>query len=163
MLHDKTGERRITILPFQNAWVRASIPLVHFQKRNVIGSDMAAIGKTGLPGMCINFTGSVGSISKIDSISFEMNRPLNSPTLEIKNILLTMDARDSILSPIPVVNKYGQWTPGNPDVCTLDEELATLWVEDDGDNTAREFLDFLNLADFFKEKVKATGFSEQKE
>lgn len=157
VLHDKTGERRITILPFQNAWVRASIPLVHFQKRNVIGSDMAAIGKTGLPGMCINFTGSVGSISKIDSISFEMNRPLNSPTLEIKNILLTMDARDSILSPIPVVNKYGQWTPGNPDVCTLDEELATLWVEDDGDNTAGIF-GFSKFGGFLKEKVKATGF-----
>jgi len=25
VLHDKTGERRITILPFQNAWVRVSI------------------------------------------------------------------------------------------------------------------------------------------
>ncbi len=157
VIYDKTGERRITILPFQNAWVRASIPLVHFQKRNVIGSDMAAIGKTGLPGMCINFTGSVGSISKIDSIGFEMNRPLNSPTLEIKNIQLTMDARDSILSPIPVVNKYGQWIPGNPDVCKSDEELTILWLEDDGDNTTGNF-GFSKFGGFLNEKVKATGF-----
>ena len=26
--------RRLTIHPFENAWVRASIPLIHFQKRN---------------------------------------------------------------------------------------------------------------------------------
>ena len=48
-------------------------------------------------------------------------------------------------------------TPGNPDVCTLDEELATLWVEDDGDNTAGIF-GFSKFGGFLKEKVKATGF-----
>lgn len=157
VLHDSTGPRRIVILPFQNVWVRASIPLIHFQKRNVVGSDMAAIGKTGLPGMCINFTGSVGPISNIDSIGFEMVRPLNSPSLEIKNIQLTMDARDSILSPIPAVNKFGQWIPGNPDVYASDKELAASWAEDDRDNTKGDF-GFSKYGGFKKQQVEATGF-----
>ena len=64
-LYDAEGLRRLRIHLFQNAWVRASIPLVHFQKRNTKGNDMAAIGKTALPGLWIGFTGSVGSINQI--------------------------------------------------------------------------------------------------
>ena len=45
-IYDSAGVRRLTIQPFQGPWVRASIPLVHFQKRNTKGMDMAAIGKT---------------------------------------------------------------------------------------------------------------------
>lgn len=157
VLHDKTGERRITVLPFQNAWVRASIPLIHFQRRNVVGHDMAAIGKTALPGMCINFTGKVGAIDNIDSISFEMDRPLNSPSLEIRNIQLTVDARDSILSPIPAVNKFGQWIAGNPGAFTSDDELVASWKKDDQDNTKGEF-GFSKYGGFLKERVRGTGF-----
>ncbi len=42
-LHDAEGPRRIVVLPFENTWVRASIPLIHFKERNVVGHDMAAI------------------------------------------------------------------------------------------------------------------------
>lgn len=158
VLYDKTGERKITILPFQNTRVRTSIPLVHFQKRNVIGHDMAAIGKTGLPGMCINFTGRVGSISNIDSIGFEMDRPLNSPSLEIKNLQLTSVAQDSILSPLPVVNKYGQWLPGNPDgIFNSIEELKAAWEIDDRDTLSGKS-GFSEYGGFLKQKVRATGF-----
>jgi len=158
VLHDEAGKRRITVLPFQNAWVRASIPLVHFQKRNVIGHDMAAIGKTALPGMCINFTGSVGSIEHIDSISFEMNRPLNSPTLEIKNVRLTSQAQDSILSPIPLVNKFGQWLPGQKTgIIHSLEELKTCWDEDDANPITGNFA-FSKYGGFLNKKVRSTGF-----
>jgi hypothetical protein len=157
ILHDKEGKRIITILPFQDTWVRASIPLIHLQKRNVIGHDMAAIGKTALPGMCINFTGIVGSINNVDSISFEMNRPLNSPSLEIKNVQLTMVAMDSILSPLPTVNKYGQWIPGNSDIFSNDSELADAWLQDDKDNTKGDF-GFSKYGGFIKQKVLGSGF-----
>ncbi len=158
ILYDSTGSRRIVILPFQNSWVRASIPLIHFQKRNVVGSDMAAIGKTGLPAMCINFTGSVGSINNIDSIGFEMVKPLNSPYLEIKNIQLTMNAQDAILSPIPAVNEYGQWIPGNPDVFKSDRELAESWGEDDDQDSLAGDFGFSKYGGFKKQQVNATGF-----
>lgn len=43
ILHDTGGLRRLSIQPFQGALVRASIPLIHFQKRNTRGTDLAAI------------------------------------------------------------------------------------------------------------------------
>ena len=34
ILYDAQGIRKLQILPFQGAWVSASIPLIHFQKMN---------------------------------------------------------------------------------------------------------------------------------
>ena len=56
-LHDKAGLRKLEILPFQGVWVRASVPLIHFQKMNTEGMDQAAIWKTPRPGYWIGFTG----------------------------------------------------------------------------------------------------------
>lgn len=64
-IFDRQGIRLIQIHPFQNTWVKASVPLIHFQKRNVVGMDMAAIGKRPLPGLCIGFTGAVGTILSV--------------------------------------------------------------------------------------------------
>jgi len=91
-IYDTAGVRRLTINPFQGAWIRASIPLIHFQKRNTRGMDMAAIGKTARPGYWIGFSNAVGSINRIDSLGVSMRLPIGSPTLEIRNIKLTMDA-----------------------------------------------------------------------
>ena len=157
-LHDSEGPRRIVVLPFQNAWVRASIPLIHFKERNVVGHDMAAIWKTALPGMCINFTGTVGSINNVDSISFGMDKPLNSPHIEIKNFQLTMNAQDSILSPIPVVNEFGQWIPdGSEGSYKSLDELRNRWNEDDEDIISGDF-GFSKYGGFTEKKVKGTGF-----
>ena len=90
-LYDTAGVRRLTIQPFQGAWIRASIPLVHFQKRNTKGMDMAAIGKTARPGYWIGFSNAVGSIYRIDSLGVSMRLPIGSPTLEIRNMKLTMN------------------------------------------------------------------------
>ena len=56
-IYDAEGIRRLSIHPLQGTWVRASIPLIHFQKRNTKGMDMAAIGKTARPGYWIGFSG----------------------------------------------------------------------------------------------------------
>lgn len=157
-LYDAEGPRRIVVLPFENTWVRASIPLIHFKERNVVGHDMAAIWKTALPGMCINFTGTVGTINDVNSIGFEMDRPLNSPYVEIKNFHLTMDARDSVLSPVPVVNMFGQWIPDKSESSFKSlEELRNRWNEDDKDMISGNF-GFSKFGGFLKERVKGTGF-----
>ena len=72
-LYDAGGVRSLEILPFQNVWVRASIPLIHFQKMNTEGMDQASIWKTPRPGYWIGFTGAVGSINNIDSLGVAMN------------------------------------------------------------------------------------------
>ncbi len=157
-LYDREGLRRIRIHPFQNVWVRASVPLVHFQKRNTKGNDMAAIGKTALPGLWIGFTGSVGSISQVDSVGVEMRLPIDSPTLEIRHMRLTMEPEDSILSPLPIVDRFGQWIPDewNGKASTL-EELKARWDEE-SKNLHSEGFNVSKYGGYLDTKVKATGF-----
>ncbi len=157
-LYDVEGLRKIQIHPFQNVWVRASIPLIHFQKRNTKGNDMAAISKTALPGLWIGFTGSVGPITQIDSIGVEMHRPVNAPTLEIRNVQLTAEAKDSILSPQPVVDKFGQWMADDwPGKAGSLEELKAIWQKEEKELQAGSF-EVSKFGGFPDKKVRATGF-----
>ncbi len=157
-IHDSEGIRQVRIHPFQNAWVRASIPLIYFQKRNTKGHDMAAIGKTALPGLWIGFTGSVGSITQVDSIGVEMNLPINSPSLEIRNVHLTMEQSDSILSPLPTVDQFGQWIPDEWEgkASSLDE-LRAIWDEEDK-NLQSEGFNVSKYGGYLDTKAEATGF-----
>jgi hypothetical protein len=53
-LYDAEGIRRMRrVQPFQGAWVRASIPLIFFQQNNVVGHDLAAIGKKRSPDLLL--------------------------------------------------------------------------------------------------------------
>lgn len=157
-LYDTGGVRRLRILPFQGAWVRASIPLINFQKRNVIGQDMAAIGQKGMPGYGLGFSGSVGTINHVDSIGFLMNQPIGSPVLEIRNLRLTMTAEDSVLSPLPLVDEFGQWIPAVwPGKAASVEDLQVAWgTEDKSLQTGR-----FNVSDYggyLETSAAATGF-----
>ena len=158
-LYDREGIRRMRrIQPFQGAWVRASIPLTYFQRNNVIGHDLAAIGKKPLPGLTIGLNDIVGSITSVDSLGFMMEAPVGAPTIEFRNIRLTMAAEDSILSPIPLVDEFGQWIPAEwPGKAKTIEDLKASWDAEDkslqpGDFKVSKYGGFLDA------KVKATGF-----
>jgi hypothetical protein len=157
-LYDAEGIRRLSIHPFQGAWVRASIPLIHFQQRNTKGMDMAAIGKTGRPGYWIGFSGSVGPIKNVDSLGVAMRQPIGSPTLEIRNVRLSMSAEDTILEPIPLVDEFGQWIPAEwPGKAKTVENLKTSWDEEDK-LLETENIRISKYGGFLDTKVKATGF-----
>ena len=158
-LHDAEGMRRLEIHPFQNAWVKASIPLIHFQQRNVKGYDMAAISKTALPGFWIGFTGAVGSVNQIDSLSVTMRLPIGTPTLEIRNVRLTQTPEDEVLSPIPAVDEFGQWIPTdwNGKKKTL-EELKTAWAQEEGELEKPNNFNVSKFGGYLDTKYKSTGF-----
>jgi hypothetical protein len=157
-LYDTAGLRRLTIQPFQGAWIRLSIPLVHFQKRNTKGMDLAAIGKTARPGYWIGFSNLVGTINSIDSIGVSMRLPIGSPTLEIRNIELTMNARDTILGPVPLVDMFGQWIPADwPGKAKSLNELKKAWSQEDKALQPGNF-DVSKYGGFLGVKEKATGF-----
>jgi hypothetical protein len=157
-LYDAEGLRRIRIHPLQNAWVRASIPLIHFQKRNTKGHDMAAIGKTALPGLWIGFTGSVGPINQIDSLGVQMRFPIHSPTLEIRNVTLTMEPKDSILSPLPAVDEFGQWMSDEWEgKANSMEGLKAIWDEEDKSLQSGNF-NASKYGGYLDTKAKETGF-----
>lgn len=157
-IFDTAGVRRLTVQPFQGAWVRASIPLIHFKTRNTKGMDLAAIGKTARPGYWIGFSSQVGTINKVDSLSVSMRLPVGSPTLELRNVRLTMDVQDTIFEPVPLVDEFGQWIPGDwPGKALTIDNLMSAWSEEDKELQPGAF----NVSKFggFKDrKVKATGF-----
>jgi len=157
-LYDTSGMRRLRILPFQGVWVRASIPLTNFQKRNVIGYDMAAIGQKGMPGYGLGFTGFVGTIGSIDSLGILMEEPIGSPTLQIRNVHLTMTAEDSVLSSLPVVDEFGQWIPAIwPGKAKTIDDLKTAWdVEDKALKTGR--FNVSKYGGYPDTKARATGY-----
>jgi hypothetical protein len=158
-LFDKQGVRLIQIHPFQNTWVKASIPLIHFQKRNVVGSDMASISKKPLPGLWIGFTGAVGTISQIDSIGVEMRFPVDNPTLTIRNVKLTQTPEDSILDPVPVVDKFGQWIPCDwQGKVHTDEDFKKVWTEEEKALSQNNKFNVSKYGGYLDNKFEATGF-----
>lgn len=157
-IYDTAGVRRLTIQPFQGAWIRASIPLVHFQKRNTKGMDLAAIGKTARPGLWIGFSNAVGSINKIDTLGVAMRLPIGSPALEIRNVELTMNARDTIFGPVPLVDEFGQWIPaGWTGKARSLEDLKTSWNEEDKSLQPGNF-NVSKYGGFLGAKINGTGF-----
>jgi len=158
LLYDAEGTRRLVIQPFQGARVSASIPLIHFQKRNTQGMDMAAIGKTGRPGYWIGFTGSVGSIKQVDSLGVTMRLPIGSPTIEFNNIRLTMTAEDTIFCPTPLVDEFGQWIPAEwPGKAKTADDLKTAWNKEENALQPGDF-NVSKYGGFLGTKAKATGF-----
>jgi hypothetical protein len=158
ILYDAGGARRLEILPFQGVWVRASVPLIHFQKMNTEGMDQASIWKTPRPGYWIGFTGTVGSISHIDSLGIAMDQPVGSPTLGIRNIRLTMTPEDTIFTAKPLVDEFGQWIPADwPGKAKTLNDLKTAWsteekmLESENSNVTK-------YGGFPGTKAKATGF-----
>ena len=126
------GIRKLVIHPFQGAKVRASIPLIHFQKRNTEGMDMAAISKTPRPGYWIGFTSQVGPITQIDSMGVAMRLPIGSPELVLSNLSLTSTPQDTVYGPIPLVDEFGQWIPGDwQGKANSIDDLKGSWVAED--------------------------------
>jgi hypothetical protein len=157
-LYDAEGIRRLEILPFQGVWIRASIPLIHFQKMNTEGMDQASIWKTPRPGYWIGFTGVVGSIKQIDSLGIAMSLPIGSPSLEIRNLRLTMDAEDTIFTSQPLVDEFGQWIADYwSGKAKTSDDLKVAWSREE------EILQSANLnvskyGGFTGTKANATGF-----
>ena len=157
-IYDTGGVRRLRILPFQGAWVRASVPLANFQKRNVLGHDMAAIGQRGVPGYGLGFTDLVGTLNHIDSLGVMMEAPIGSPALEIRNIRLSMVAEDSILSPLLLVDEFGQWIPAEwPGKSKTIEALQSSWDEEDRSLESDNF-NVSKYGGYLDTKARATGY-----
>lgn len=157
-LYDKQGVRRLNMHPFQNARIRASIPLIHFQKRNTRGNSMASINKTARPGYWIGFSSEVGPITQVDSLGVLMRLPVNSPTLEICNLTLTMIPQDTVFEPIPIVDEFGQWIPADwPGKIKSLDELKAIWSEEENNIEPGDF-NYSKYGGYLGAKTKATGF-----
>ncbi len=157
-LHDAGGKRQLEILPFMGVWVRASIPIIHFQKMNTEGIDQASIWKTPLAGCWIGFTRNVGPVTSIDSLGVSMEKPVGSPSLQLRNFRLTNNAEDTIFTDVPLVDEFGQWINCDwPGKAISLEELKKAWTEEEM-SLNRKNPDISQFGGFKKAKSKQTGF-----
>ena len=157
-LYDAGGIRKLEILPFQNVWIRASVPLIHFQEMNTDGMDQASIWKTPRTGYWIGFTGTIGPITHVDSLSVAMLMPIGSPELQIRNFRLTMTAQDSVLTSKPVVDEFGQWIPAEwTGKAKTIGDLKAAWLEEERALKTQNS-EISQYGGFENTRAKATGF-----
>jgi hypothetical protein len=157
-LHDAQGNRKLSILPFQGVWVRVSIPMKHFQKMNTVGMDQASIWKTPRKGCWIGFTGETGSVTNIDSLSVSMGKPINSPTLQLRNFRLTDSAEDTLFTGTPLVDEFGQWIPDEWEGKANNiEDLKRDWTAEE-ESMKIVNNDISKYGGFRNARSKATGF-----
>jgi hypothetical protein len=100
----------------------------------------------------------VGPISDIDSLGVSMRQPIDSPVIEIRNMELTMEVRDTIFGPVPLVDEFGQWIPSEwSGKAKSVDELNAAWSEEErslvpGDFKVSKYGGFAGI------RLKATGF-----
>jgi hypothetical protein len=123
------------INPFQNTWVRASIPLDFFRHPAREGFDLAATFNKHRDSYWININfGGWGPCKNVTALGFQMDGPLpidgQSPTLELRAISLAKeDPGDAVLDPKVVVDKFGQWIPADwPTKAHTLEDLQKAWA-----------------------------------
>lgn len=123
------------ISPFQNAWVKAAIPLDFFRKPAREGFDLAATFNKPRHSYWININfGGWAPCKNVTALGFEMSTPLgsngNPPKIEIRSISLAKeDPGDQVLDPRVVVDSFGQWIPADwPAKAKSLEDLQKAWA-----------------------------------
>ena len=158
----ETPQGRIAkrIGPFAGVWVRAAIPLRFYRQPAGDGIDMAATFNQPRSAYWINIhTSSHGPLTEVTGLSVAMDRPVGTPTLEIRSVTLAKtDPGDAVLEGKPLIDEFGQYThvawPGK--ARTLDE-LKIAWATEEaalkGAPSER-----CPYGGFLKTQAKATGF-----
>jgi hypothetical protein len=158
-VYDKGGPRRVVMQPYgQGVWVRASVPLKYFQRRDY-GNQMAAVNNRGTNSCWMSVWGPFGSISAVEALGITMEYPLHKPVLEIRSVRLSKeDPGSEILEKLPVLDEFGQWVHADwsRKIRNL-EQLKKEWAEEEKTLKPGDF-DYCKYGGYIKTKARATGF-----
>ncbi len=132
----ETPQGRIAkrIGPFAGVWVRAAIPLRFYRQPAGDGIDMAATYNQPRNSYWINIhTSSHGPLTKVTGLSVAMDRPVGSPTLEIRSVALARtDPGDAVLDGNPLIDEFGQYRHASwPGKARTLDELKAAWAAEE--------------------------------
>jgi hypothetical protein len=150
---------RVLFHPYPKVWVRAAIPVSMLKEPPKTGHDMAAVGNRSRGGYYIGLWGPFVPLTDVDSISFQMEDPIGSPTLEIRSVKLVKESPgDAILEGAPVVDQFGQFTRESwPGKAQSLSDLQRSWKEEEKKLKAGDF-GYCRYGGYKNTKARATGF-----
>jgi hypothetical protein len=147
--------------PFQNALVRAAIPLQYFSAAASGGYDLASLTNKlgGSYFMSIEF-GGYGPIDNVQAFGVTMRDPVGSPKLELRSVSLAKESPgDEVLEPKLLVDEFGQWIPAEwPGKAKTLADLQKSWSEESAALGKNPVPDRDRFGGFAKTQAKATGF-----
>ncbi|HWA09743.1 MAG TPA: hypothetical protein VG838_09860 [Opitutaceae bacterium] len=147
--------------PFQNALVRAAIPLKYFSAAATGGSDLASLTNKlgGSYFMSIEF-GGYGPIDHVEAFGVTMRDPVGAPKLELRSVSLAKESPgDEVIEPKKLVDEFGQWIPADwPGKAQTLDDLKKAWAEESAGLGRNPLPDRDRFGGFTATQAKATGF-----
>lgn len=129
------GERasRVLFHPYPGVWLRAAIPVSLLAQPPATGHDMAAVGNRSRPGYFLGLWGPFVPLTDVEAIGFEMEHPIGSPTLELRQVRLERKSPgDAVLDGLPLVDELGQSVHDSwPEKARSVEDLRRAWRDEE--------------------------------
>jgi hypothetical protein len=150
---------RVLFHPYPGVWLRAAIPVSLLAKPPATGDDMAAVGNRSRPGYFLGLWGPFVPLTDVETIGFEMEKPVGSPTLEVREVRLERASPgDAVLDGLPLVDELGQYVHGSwPGKAGSAADLQTAWREEERALVPRDS-GLCLYGGFTGTKTEATGF-----
>jgi hypothetical protein len=156
--HQKISKR---LHPFQNALVRAAIPLKYFSAPPSGGYDLASLSNKLGGSYFLNIgTGGYGPLDDVQALGVTMIDPLNAPALEIRSVTLAKESPgDEVLEPKKLVDEFGQWIPADwPGKAKTLDDLKADWRQEDNSLGKNPVPGRDEFGGFLETRANATGF-----
>jgi hypothetical protein len=124
---------RVLLHPYPGVWVRAAVPVSTLAKPPGTGDDMAAVGNRSRVGYFLGLWGPFVPLTDVAALSFEMENPIGSPTLELRSIRLEKHSPgDAVLDGLPLVDELGQYVPAAwPGKASSLDDLRKAWRDEE--------------------------------
>jgi hypothetical protein len=150
---------RVLVHPYPGVWLRAAIPVSLLATPPATGHDMAAVGNRSRVGYFLGLWGPFVPLTDVEAISFEMEDPIGSPTLEVRSIRLEKNSPgDAVLDGLPLVDELGQYAHASwPGKAGSVEDLRKAWKEEE-QSFAPADKGLCRYGGYAGTSAKATGF-----
>ena len=141
-------------------WNKLAIPLKYFTELPDPAVDIAATMNHARYTGWINLGGKRGPLHQVDSIGFRMRKAIGNPTLELRNVTLSVeDPGDEYMGDIPAVDEFGQsnlmeWEGKAHSLADLEKD----WRAEEADMNGAEAFNYSKYGGYLQAKTKATGY-----
>ncbi len=150
---------RVIFQPYPNVWIRAAIPVSLLAEPPKTGRDMAAVGNRSRKGYYLGLWGPFVPLKNVQSIVFEMEKPVDDPTFEVRSVRLVKESPgDAVLDGLPLVDEFGQYTHQEwPEKVTSLDQLKEDWEQESAASKQNDF-GYCQYGGYQETHARATGF-----